>query len=568
MVTFFYAFLLFICILLIIYMAQKNYEHIDIYYWTIVVIIPLIILGYALKSQVTTAEGAYIAFCYIYLDSTVLLTVAIFCITHFMGLYVKKWIKVVAYSAAFLHMTMVWACLHNGLYYKDIFLIDTGYGIATKMVSGPLKVLHWIYIVIILLSILILMSIALLKRGTYSRKTLLLYTILTGTGLITYVLESLFDVYFSFLPVVYTAAELLIAVNYDNSHAHDIMSIISEKQKYHESIGYAAFDLEGRYLSCNEKMLEFLPQLAIQIVDAKLDEGSQLADIFYDLIEKFKKSEKPVKKIELNNIYCQCDVSEFSIRKDGKVQGYLFSMRDITEEQKVLSVMQDYNETLNAEVNKKTERLKDIQEKVVLGLANMVENRDESIGGHVKRTSDIIKIFVEEARKQGVYDITARMAECIIRSAPMHDLGKITIDSAIIKKKERLTDEEYEIFKTHPIKSGEFVNIILRDVDEQDFGVVAYNVARFHHERWDGRGYPDGLVGTMIPLEARIMSVVNYYDTALRLNFKDGVLPFETAAEEIISGMGTKYDPNLLPVFNGCRDKLEEYYRNRQSQRV
>ncbi|MBQ9304337.1 hypothetical protein, partial [Butyrivibrio sp.] len=64
------------------------------------------------------------------------------------------------------------------------------------------------------------------------------------------------------------------------------------------------------------------------------------------------------------------------------------------------------------------------------------------------------------------------------------------------------------------------------------------------------------------------MSVVNYYDIALRLNFKDGVLPFETAAEEIISGMGTKYDPNLLPVFNGCRDKLEEYYRNRQSQRV
>ena len=104
------------------------------------------------------------------------------------------------------------------------------------------------------------------------------------------------------------------------------------------------------------------------------------------------------------------------------------------------------------------------------------------------------------------------MSQDIVRAAPTHDLGKITIDSTILNKPGRLDAKEFEAMKTHSAKSGEMVRILLEGVEEAHFVQVAYNVARFHHERWDGRGYPEGLVGTMIPLEARIMAVADVYD--------------------------------------------------------
>ncbi|MCR5100015.1 MAG: HD domain-containing protein [Butyrivibrio sp.] len=560
MVTTIYGAMLLFSVAILIFMAHKNYENIDIHYWTIVMLVPIIILGYWLKTRVTTPEGAILAFCYIYLDSTVLLTVIIFCILHFMGIEPKPWIKVIAYSTAFGHMGMIWLCVDNDLYYKSIKLVDTGMGIATKMVSGPLKIVHWIYLAGIFSAIIGLIALAYFKNGTYSRRTLYLYTTLLGIGLIIYVIETFIDVDFSSLPILYVMSDLMIAVNYDHAHTHDISCIISEQQKYHGTRGYMAFDLDGRYLSCNEKMYEFIPELSKQIVDAKIREDNEYKDIIYGLIEEYKKNKTNYKNFNIGDMICQCEISEFTIRKDGKIQGYLFDVRDVTEEQKVLQVMQDYNETLNTEVAKKTENIKRIQERVVLGLANMVENRDNNTGGHVKRTSDIIHIIVDEMRKQGVYNMDDVFASDIIRAAPMHDLGKIIVENSILCKPAKLTDEEFAIMKKHPIKSGEFVNIILKNVEEKHFVDVAFNVARFHHERWDGRGYPEGLVGEMIPLEARIMAVADVYDALVSKRCYKEPMSFDKAASIMVEGMGSQFDPNMLSVFLGCRDELEKYY--------
>ena len=227
--------------------------------------------------------------------------------------------------------------------------------------------------------------------------------------------------------------------------------------------------------------------------------------------------------------------------------------------------MKDYNNTLNKEVDQKTENIKSIQEKVVLGLANMVENRDNNTGGHVKRTSDLIKIVVNEAKKQGTYHISEQFAEDVVRAAPMHDIGKITIENSILCKPGDLTREEFNIMKTHSIKSGEFVNLILKGVEEKHFVDVAYNVARYHHERWDGRGYPEGLVGEMIPLEARLMAIADVYDALVSQRYYKKAIKYEEAARIMIEGMGSQFDPNMLSVFVGCRRELEEYYMHLQN---
>ena len=104
------------------------------------------------------------------------------------------------------------------------------------------------------------------------------------------------------------------------------------------------------------------------------------------------------------------------------------------------------------------------------------------------------------------------------------------------------------------------VLILLEGVEEKRFVDVAYNVARFHHEKWNGKGYPDGLVGSMIPLEARIMAVADVYDALVSKRCYKEPMSFEQATKIMLENMGTHFDPNMEAIFVGCREKLEEYY--------
>ncbi len=564
MISVLYGILLVISCLLLLYMVQKNYVNINIHYCAIVLLTPVILLGYWLKSRVSTPEGAAVSFCLIYIDSTVLLTLCLFMILHFLRIQVKAWIKVLVYGAAFAHLLMVWLCMKNSLYYKTITVYHTAAGSVTKMTSGPLKVVHWIYLTAILAAIAYCLVLAFTRKGTYSRRSLWLYTFIVSAGLVIYLVEILIDVDFSSLPFLYVIASLMIVKNYDFSYMHDISLLISKQQAHDLQKGYVAFDLEKRYLNSNETAFRFIPELAHQIIDSELPPDGFAASIFYSLISEYETNPKAFKQFQAGEVICKCEMTGFSMKKNGKTQGYLFSIRDVTEEEKIVQLMNQYNSTLEKDVTKKTENIRNIQKQVVLGLANMVENRDSNTGGHVKRTSDVIGYVVNAVKEQGLYEIDDEYASDIVRAAPMHDLGKITVENSILLKPGKLTDEEYAIMKTHAVKSGEFVNIILNDVEEEHFVKVAYNVARHHHERWDGRGYPDGLVGEMIPLEARIMAIADVYDALVSKRCYKQPMSFDKAASIMLEGMGTQFDPNMYTAFLACREQLEDYYRSYQ----
>ncbi|SDB06936.1 HD domain-containing phosphohydrolase [Eubacterium oxidoreducens] len=562
MISIYFEILLLISIGVIVYMAMKNYVVVDIYYWSIVILVPVILLGYWLKTTVTSVEGARIAFAFIYLDSTVLLVIILFSILRMLQIRMPVWGKALVYIATFVHIFVIWNCIHNKLYYKSMKLIDTGVGIATKMESGPLKSVHWAFLLIVMIAIVWLLIVAWVKKGTYSRKTLILYTAVLAAGILIYIIEALIDIDFSTLPTLYVVSDVLIAFNYDRDHNHDISFLVSKEQAENSKRAYVALSLSGEFLSCNKKTYDFMPELEMQIVDEQLQKGTFANEILYDLLDAYKNGGTLTSEFQVGEMACLCEISEFSLARSGKAQGYLFDIRDITEERRVFQVMRNYNKTLNEEVSEKMENIKRIQEKVVIGLANMIDNRDSNTGGHVKRTSEVVRILVEEVQKQGIYDMDEQMAEDIIRAAPMHDLGKITIDNHILLKPGRLTDDEYEIMKTHSVKSGEFVHLILDSVEEKRFVKVAFNVARYHHERWDGGGYPEGLVGEMIPLEARIMAVADVYDALITDRCYRKAMSVPEVTRIITENMGTQFDPNMYSVFLGCKEKMEEYYAN------
>ncbi len=548
---------LFVSIFVMILMAAKNYENVNIYDWTIVVLIPIVILGYWLKSRVTTPQAAEMAFCFIYLDSTVLLMVAVFAMLHSFDIHVNAWLKLLGYGAALVHCVIVWLSFGTKLYYNSITVTVTDAGSVTKMTSGPLKIVHVIYLISVICIIIGILAAVYLKKGNYSKKVLYNYSTVAALFVIVYAVETLMDVDFSGLPYLYTFSVISILLYYDRMHLRDISGIVSRQQKYSDRRGYVALDSKLNFMSCNEKAFEFFPFLRNQVIDEKLPEDEP---IFQEIITKYHSDGTLSRKFRMDDMICVCEITEISFHKDGRIQGYLFDIRDATEEQRAIDIITSYNETLNAEVADKTANIVDMQRKITMGLANIVENRDNNTGGHVKRTSDVICIIINEIMKDKNKKLDARLAEDIIRSAPLHDLGKISVDSSILCKPGRLTQEEYTIMKNHSVKSGEMVHILLDGVEEQHFVDTAFNIARYHHERWDGKGYPEGLVGTMIPIEARIMAVADVYDALVSKRCYKESMSFEEAKEIMLQGMGTQFDPNLREVFLNCRDKLESYY--------
>ena len=562
MATIGFGICLLISIALFIYMGQKNYDNIDIYSWTLVVLIPIIILAYWLKTQASTPETAKYLFCFIYLDSTVALTVILFAMLRTLGVNVRPWVKIVGYGAAAIHMGIVSLCVNNTLYYKSLTVIDTGAGYATKMTNGPLKIIHYVYLGCMFACLVAVMISGLIRKGTYSRRTLVIFVSLVSCAIVLHMAEIFLDISFSLLPYLYVVGEFVIAIDYDYAHTHDIEHLISNSRANHGARGFAAIGPKGQFLGCNEQCYVFLPDLRRQRIDERISCGDATRDMILGLIDGFERDENASStRFCQGEMICVAEISRFSTRKDGKTQGYLLDIRDATEEQRAYDIITSYNETLNSEVVAKTNDIRAIQRKIVLGMADMIENRDNNTGGHVKRTSDIIHIIVDEIIRQGRLPMSETLAKDIVRAAPTHDLGKITIDSSILNKPGRLTEEEFAVMKTHAAKSGENVHILLDGVEEERFVNVAFNVARYHHERWDGRGYPDGLVGTMIPLEARIMAIADVYDALVSERCYKKPMSFEQAREIMCENMGTQFDPNLKSVFLGCREQLEQYYR-------
>lgn len=555
-----YGICLVISVLAIFLIASKNYENIDIYYWSIMLLNPVIILGYWLKARSFVPEASLVAVCFIYIDSTVFLTIVLFLMLRSMGIKPRIWIKMVAYSIAFSHLMMVWICVWNNYYYSNVTVLDTPYGYSTQMAGGPLKIIHYIYLIIIVLVFAGIVCMGYIQKSNNSRRMLNIYTGFVGCGVMIYFITMKYQLSFSLLPYLYTASSCLIVRDYDIIHSHDITSLISQHYDTSESRGYVAISFKNTFLGCNARCCGFMPFLQMQRIDEKLSEENEHARVLLQLIENFSAGRTSSSEFTSDNKTCICEIACFSVARGGKKQGYLIGIRDATEEKKNLAILTDYNNTLNQEVNDKMKHIQNIQRSIVLSMANMIENRDTNTGGHVKRTSVVMGILVDEVIRQGKIQLDEKMAEDIVRAAPMHDLGKLQIDSTILCKPGKLSEEEYEIMKTHSFKSKEMVQILLEDIEESDFVRVACNIARYHHERWDGRGYPEGLVGEMIPLEARIMAIADVYDALVSKRCYKEAMDFQQAYQLICENMGTQFDPNLKSVFCGCRLRIEEYY--------
>ena len=211
-------------------------------------------------------------------------------------------------------------------------------------------------------------------------------------------------------------------------------------------------------------------------------------------------------------------------------------------------------------------RMENYNSEIVTSFATLVESRDSSTGSHVKRTKSYVKILLDEIKTNSLYSsiMTKDFEDKMMNAAPMHDIGKISIPDTILQKPGKLTDEEYSVMKKHSVLGGEIIQEIFKDMDDKEFLNIAYDVTRYHHEKWNGNGYPEGLSGKEIPFSARIMAIADVFDAISAKRCYRDAMPLDKCFAIIKEGKGVDFDPVLTDLFLNAREKVEKVCKESQ----
>lgn len=212
------------------------------------------------------------------------------------------------------------------------------------------------------------------------------------------------------------------------------------------------------------------------------------------------------------------------------------------------------------DIEAQTETISQMQNGLILVLADMVESRDQNTGDHVRKTAAYTKIIMEHLRKLGYYEeeLTDAFISNVVNSAPLHDVGKIKVSDTILNKPGKLTDEEFELMKMHTVFGNEVIEQAINTVPDSGYLMEAKNLATYHHEKWNGTGYPEGLSGEEIPLSARIMAVADVFDALVSKRSYKAPFTFEKAMDIIREGSGQHFDPKVAEAFMDAADEARE----------
>ncbi len=194
--------------------------------------------------------------------------------------------------------------------------------------------------------------------------------------------------------------------------------------------------------------------------------------------------------------------------------------------------------------------LQDSRDAVIRGMALLSEMKDSHIGGHLNRICAMSRYLAEKLMGRPAYpEVTSHFVQLIERASALHDVGKVGVPDSILLKPGKLTDEEFDIMRSHTVLGGELLEGLMRDFGEYEMIIMGAEVARSHHEHWNGRGYPAGLSGKDIPLSARIVAICDVYDALTSKRVYKDAWTQEDAMNVLREGAGSQFDPDLVKIF-------------------
>ena len=559
LITVFYISMLVLSLILTTLYFALWHKHFDIHFTLIFAFIPLANLGYPMMSMAENLQDYIIAQKIVYIGGCFLNLFITLAVLSLCRIKIPRIVSVGMFVFSTLVYSSVLSIGYMPLFYNSVELDHVN---GSAVVHKEYGLMHTVFIVMTICYFLIsfiAMIYSFLRKKNVSRKSIYLMFIPVMVAMISHFLgRNLIDG-MEFMPFAYVFAQVMYLLIVERTCLYDITDTTADSLVQNGDKGIVSFDFRMNYLGSNGTARTILPELDTLTVDKPAAYSEELYKDLDVWIKRFGEDENDNKfmyrkgdrtyQIDVNYLY------------DGKQKrGYQLLITDDTENQKYISLLNSYNSDLKEQVEEKTRSIVEMHDKLILGMATMVESRDNSTGGHIRRTSDVVRMLIDEMKKDDMAGIDDEFCEDIIKAAPMHDLGKIAVDDAILRKPGRFTDDEFAIMKTHAAEGARIVHTILEGTDDIRFHIIAENVAHYHHERWDGSGYPDGLKGTEIPLEARIMAIADVYDALVSKRVYKESMSFEQADRIIMEGMGKHFDKSLEKYYVSARPRLEEYY--------
>ena len=230
-------------------------------------------------------------------------------------------------------------------------------------------------------------------------------------------------------------------------------------------------------------------------------------------------------------------------------------------------MLANQNAYLEDEVVKRTRDIQLIQDVTINALGELAETRDPETGHHLWRTKQYVRILAERLQAHPRFSnfLTDNVIELLVKSAPLHDIGKVGIPDYILLKPGKLSDEEWSIMKTHSLLGTLALERAGREAGRNvEFLEIAKQITHFHHEKWDGSGYPDGLKSDAIPIPARLMALADVFDALISRRVYKSPMPVEQARDIIAGERGSHFDPDVVDAFSACFDDFVAIARNYQ----
>lgn len=480
-------------------------------------------------------------------------------IAQLCNLKMPKWLQGLMMVSATAVLGFVMTIGYSPIYYSDVQLgYADGYNYLIRT-YGPTHVLYPSFMALCAMVLVFYIIYAIHKRSSISARTVAILSFGGFALEVTYLVEKTLHSRISYISIGYLITVVIMGILFTRINMFDMSSNIANSVERLKEFGYIELDIKNRFINANQYIRELFPEINEKW---KIDAAIPVSDSFLyrEIIDwAISTQEKSTKTIKVNDLYFELRVNDLLYGSNKKI-GRFIELIDRTDEKKYTYAIQEYNENLRREVELKTADILHIKDKMVLGLASMIESRDDSTGGHIKRTSGVVNIFANHLIGDARWNITKEYAEMISKAAPMHDLGKIAVDDSILRKHGDFTGNEYDEMKKHAEEGAKILETILRDAEDGKFVDIAKNMAHYHHEKWNGDGYPKGLTGMKIPLEARIMAIVDVFDALVSERcYKEGY-SYDKAFAIITESLGTHFDPELGEKFLECEEELKTWY--------
>jgi response regulator RpfG family c-di-GMP phosphodiesterase len=539
------------------YQNQRNNYVYYVFYAILVTNFGHWLLGFS-----ESVEGAVIANKVNYLGASFLPMFMFFALLQICKIKIPRWLSlflvIVSFGICALSMTVG----YFPAYYKTVeYVVRGGVGNYVATYGWGHAFFNAFLIGYVLLDLWIIIR-AILHQKMVSLKNITAMIVGEIATILSFFVARAWDCDMLVMPCVFVFDQIVLLYICDNVKWYDITACVIESIETENSYAYISFSIDGAYLGANKIAKEFFPEIVNMRVDARLKGETELQQSFMSWIEKYGKS-------KILTDYCQ----EAGLRYSGRhykcevkvlrqVHGknvFLFRIEDNTQEQRYIDALGRNNSLLQKNMEKTESEKLSVQEKWIVGMAQMAESRAGNMDGHIKRTSEVVKILVTKMRTMGV-DLSDKFLDVLVAAAPMYDLGKVAIDDAVLRKPGRFNIDDYEVMKTHAEKGANIIEKLLSDVKDSYFVNVAKNIALYHHERWDGSGYPEQRSGEDIPMEARIMALADVYDALVSKRCYKERMSFREARDVILASMGKQFDPQLKDCFLNCQEQLTEYY--------